>query len=49
MQFFLSNLCYFKKQNNKTLSKFEQNLIYFFKDVKQTIFIIKWIKNVFFS
>ena len=27
MQSFLQNLCYFKKQNNKTLNKFEQNLI----------------------
>ena len=42
MQFFLSNLCYFKKQNNKTLNKFEQNLT---MSLLKLIFIFDIVKN----
>ena len=48
MQFFLGNLCYFKKQNNIKQIWTEFNLVSS-KDVKQTIFIIIWTKNVFLS
>ena len=39
MQFFLSNLCYFKKQNNKK-NKFEQNLIKFFQRHKANYLLL---------
>ena len=37
MQFFLSNLCYFKKQNIKQIWTEFKLVFSFLKDVKQTI------------